>query len=75
MYGKNIFSKDDFTKLASILKEIKGKFILSINDVPEVRKIFKPFYIMEVNTKYSLAQTGVKSVKELLISNVNLKSL
>lgn len=75
MYGKNVFSKDDFTKLASILKGIKGKFILSINDVPEVRKIFKPFYIMEVKTKYSLAQTGTKNVKELLISNVDLKSL
>lgn len=77
-YGKGIFSKADFENLAQLLKGIKGKFIMSINDVPEIRMIFSDFYIMEVNTKYSIA-TGIsgrsKEAKELLISNVDINCL
>lgn len=69
-YGKDVFGRDDFANLAKILGKIKGKFILSLNDVPEVRKLFKAFHIREVNTSYSLSQKSVKPTRELLISNV-----
>ena len=32
-YGKNMFERSDFELLASILSNIKGRFILSLNDV------------------------------------------
>lgn len=71
-YGKNIFEKSDFANLARLLKNIKGKFIMSINDVPEIRKIFKGFYVKEVQTKYSVGGMGLqKDAAELLISNVD----
>lgn len=43
VYGKNIFNKDDFYALKTKLDSIQGKFILSLNDVPEVREIFKGY--------------------------------
>lgn len=74
-YGKGIFSKADFDELAKLLKKIKGKFIMSINDVPEIRCIFKAFYIKEVQTTYTTGIQSGKQAKELLISNVNFDTL
>jgi DNA adenine methylase len=68
-YGNGLFSRDDFTVLRDRLAQLKGKFIMSINDVPEIRELFKDFTILEVPTKYSLSQNGIKSVTELLILN------
>jgi DNA adenine methylase len=39
-YGKNVFSRADFAALSKQLKAIKGRFIMSINDVEEIRKMF-----------------------------------
>ncbi len=68
-YGKGVFNRSDFEKLAQLLFSIKGKFILSLNDTPEVRKIFKSFTFESVSTTYSIGG-GDKSqkVKELIIS-------
>lgn len=74
-YGKGIFSKADFDNLAKQLKSIKGRFIMSINDVPEIHKIFKAFYIKEVQTRYTLHQFKKPIVAELLIGNVNFDTL
>lgn len=68
-YGKNMFARCDFSRLASILASIKGRFLLSINDVPDIRTIFAGFRLEEVETKYSLASDEVTQVHELLISN------
>lgn len=69
-YGKGIFSKDDFTIIKDILSGIKGKFILSINDTPNIREIFKGFNLQEVQVFYSYNGKGVKSKHpELLITN------
>lgn len=69
-YGRGIFSRDDFTRLRDILSSVQGKFILSINDVPEIRQLFKDFYIEEVPTTYLTAGANKqKKVTELLIMN------
>jgi DNA adenine methylase len=69
-YGKNVFSREDFTRLADILTAVKGKFILSINDTPEIRKIYRDFHIEEATTSYSAAGADKKKhVTELLITN------
>ncbi len=69
-YGKEIFNRDDFEKLKDILLELKGKFIMSINDKQEIRELFKEFYITEVETSYSCAGAHrKKKVSELLIRN------
>lgn len=68
-YGKGLFSKEDFTALASQLGGIKGKFILSLNDRPQVREIFKGFRIESVKTRYSVGAVRSKPVGEVLIRN------
>ena len=63
----------DFEVLAQALARVKGKFLMSLNDHPEVRGIFKHFKIQSVALKYSCmgAKSGgrAKSRGELLISN------
>lgn len=68
-YGKNLFSKADFTTLAVQLAGIKGKFILSLNDRPQVREIFGSFNIETVKTRYSVNKGSKDQVGEVLINN------
>ncbi len=74
-YGKDFFSRADFGELAKLLKGIKGKFIMSINDVPEIRAIFKGFHQKEVNTRYTAGTQSGKKAAELLIGNIDLSIL
>jgi len=68
-YGKNIFSRDDFEALAIQMKAIKGQFILSINDVPEIRELFSWAKIEAVELNYSIGKLKGKRAGELIISN------
>lgn len=71
-YGDGIFSKADFTALAEQLTTIKGKFLLSLNDTPEVRAIFSPFIIDPVSVVYSCG-TSRSPAKEVLIRNYEIE--
>lgn len=73
-YGKEMFGRSDFALLAEVLRQIDGDFILSINDVPEIRDIFSGFEIVEVRTSYSIGSRNdaAGSRPELLISNWDL---
>jgi DNA adenine methylase len=70
-YGAGVFSKADFEHLACRLATIKGRFILSINDAPEIRRIFAGFHMSEVETTYSIAEQGAHSVRELVFTNID----
>jgi DNA adenine methylase len=70
-YGKDMFGRDDFARMAALLAGIKGRFLMSINDVPEIRKLFAAFTLTEVKTSYSIGKSGDRAPErpELLISN------
>ena len=68
LYRHN-FSKADFEKLAEQLKTIRGKFVLSLNDVPEVRKLFADFHIREVELHYTSQKHAGRRYHEVLITN------
>ncbi len=70
-YGKRMFERADFQRLAEQLGNIRGRFILSLNDVPEVRAIFGGFQIDEAPTSYSIGRHAGADTRaaELLISN------
>ncbi len=69
-YGKGIFKREDFGKLRDILTGIKGKFIMSLNDTPEVRSLYKEFRTATVKTTYSATQKGATNgISEVLIMN------
>ena len=57
-YGKELFDRSQYHEMAEILRRLKGSFILSINDHPEVRRIFAGFDFQEVETTYSVALKG-----------------
>ena len=58
-----------------VLKNIKGKFLLSYNDSLEAKKIFKDYYIDTIKTKYTNPFKGGhdREIDELIISNYNPK--
>ena len=68
-YGKGIFARSDFARMAELLRTIKGRFILSLNDRPEVRELFGKFQIETVSTRYSANARATRRVSELLIGN------
>ncbi len=68
-YGKDVFGAEDFQKLAHQLRCIKGRFLLSINDAPEIREIFAGFKVEEASLNYTVNTKGQKRVQELVISN------
>lgn len=66
-YGKGAFSRDRFAEMAEHLASIKGRFMISLNDRPEVREIFAAFPITRVDLTYTLAGGGGKEVGEVVI--------
>lgn len=68
-YGKGIFAREDFALMAKLLSELKGRFILSLNDRLEVRDLFSGFRIETVRTRYSANARSTRQVDELLISS------
>jgi DNA adenine methylase len=68
-YGKELFGREDFARLAALLRLIKGRFILSINDDPGVREVFKGFAMKAVDTTYSVrGGKNQKTAAELIIT-------
>lgn len=72
---KNPFTIDDHRQLAKSLKAVKGKFLLSINDHPEIRKLYKGLPRLRVKVKYSIARDKSPKARdrnELVIANYPL---
>jgi DNA adenine methylase len=65
-YGPGLFSVEDFARLAAALGRLKGRFILSINDVPAMREVFGGFQLEAVRTSYSI-QGGGQQAAELIV--------
>lgn len=67
-YGKGVFGREDFERLAEILAGLKGRFIMSLNDTPEVRMVFKAFHVDAVETRYSVSAHTNRHAGEVIIS-------
>ncbi|CAN5488899.1 DNA adenine methylase [soil metagenome] len=68
-YGADVFSEADFGALRDALGAINGRFILSINDVPEIRALFAEFTIEPVDLTYRISGK-VTAARELIISSI-----
>lgn len=68
-YGPGVFSRADFELLRGLLEVIKGRFILSLNDTPEIRAIFAGFTIEEVTLNYRVGGQ-VTPAREVIISGL-----
>jgi len=72
---KHDFVEQDFIDPENLLYNIRGKFLMTLNDTQEAREIFQRFNIETVTLKYSIATTKNsrnKTRTELLISNYKL---
>ena len=65
-YGRALFSRDDYDDLSRRLQALKGRFIMTLNDVPEVRRIFGWASIEPVRLTYSCAGKPTEG-KEVII--------
>lgn len=70
-YGRDVFSEADFERLSTLLKDIKGRFILSINDVPQIRELFAWASIEPVELNYRLSGK-VTAARELIITEARV---
>ena len=72
-YHQHPFTKEDHLRLCDTLSNVKGKWLLSINDHPDVRRWYTDFPMKSVDVRYSIGRqkTGRKS-GELLIHNYAL---
>ena len=65
------FTKEDHVRLRDTLANIQGKFLLSYNDCPYIRELYKDFYIEATKRQNNLAMRydGASQFPEVLISN------
>jgi DNA adenine methylase len=68
LYNFN-FMEDDHRALADQLQSIRGKFVLTVDDVPQLRELFKHSKITEVEIPYTAQREAGKRYRELIITN------
>ncbi len=66
-YGA-IFTRDQFAELADRLRHLKGRFLLSINDAPEIRELFAGFALEPVELGYFVQGGKPTPARELIVS-------
>lgn len=68
------FGWDDHVRLRDTLKGIKGKFLLSYNDCPEIRELYEGFSLLDFSRTHAMVQRyeAGREFKELLIGNYDL---
>ena len=67
--GDFIFDEEQHIKLRDILKDIKGKFVLSYNDDEFIRELYKDFKIEGIERQNNLSLNSGSRFKELIITN------
>lgn len=67
--GDFIFDEEQHIKLRDILKDIKGKFVLSYNDDEFIRELYKDFKIEGIERQNNLSLNSGSRFKEVVITN------
>lgn len=64
------FGIEQYHRMADLMRSIKGKEILSINDHPDIREIFSGFQIEEVPIEYTVGGGGkaISRIKLIIYS-------
>lgn len=63
------FTGAQFKDMVERLRRITGKFVLSLDDRPEVRDLFGEFHLSPVDLTYTAKRNPKKRFQELLITN------
>lgn len=69
-YGRGLFQRQDYETLSELLKGLKGRFVMTINDRPETRRKFAHFRIQTRGLHYGVGGgKHTKRVQELIIQS------
>ena len=69
-YYSDRFQPEDHVRLKNALSNIRGMFLLSYNDCPEIRELYKEYTITEVDRQDTIVtKTNPRRYKELIIRN------
>ena len=66
------FAFENYERMADFMRRCKGKGMVSINDHPDIRRVFEGFYFETVDIRYSTAnqrQGKAELSGELVIMN------
>lgn len=76
-YSVGNFTDEDYIDLGNICKQLKGKFLLTINNDNFIRELFKDFKIINHEVYYGICKTdnGRSHFKELIITNYNIQEI
>lgn len=67
-YGRGMFERDDYARMAAQLAAIEGRFVLSINDTPEIRDVFGAFDQEPVEIVYTISEATQTPARELIVT-------
>lgn len=68
------FEFEQYLEMARLLKEIKGKAIISLNDHPAIRECFADFHIETTDIKYTVGGGKGSEAKEVLIFSWDIQA-
>ena len=64
------FEFDEYIRLAEAMRQIKGKAILTINDHPDMRKVFEGFRVETAKINYTVGGSGTgQNRQEMIVMN------
>lgn len=63
------FGLDEYYQMAELAKTCKGRMLISVNDVPEMRKAFSGLTLRSVDICYTVGTSRSTVSKELIITN------
>lgn len=67
-YGVD-FLMNEYLRMAEMAKSIKGKMVISVNDIPEMHEAFAGLEIRSLDHKYSVRGGKRTPARELIIRN------
>ncbi|WP_110995426.1 DNA adenine methylase [Pseudomonas sichuanensis] len=72
-YGVS-FDIDQYTLMADMLRKLKGKAIISLNDHPDIRRVFDGFHIESTDIRYTVGGGKGSDAKEVLIFSWDIQA-
>ncbi|WP_049191658.1 DNA adenine methylase [Serratia marcescens] len=63
------FGLEQYSLIAELARTIQGKMIISVNDIPEMRKVFDGLSMVSAGVTYSLGDNR-QQASELIVSNI-----
>ena len=68
------FGFEQYEEMAAMLKQLKGKAIISLNDHPDIRRCFADFHIETTDIKYTVGGGKGNDAKEILIFSWDIEA-